>query len=162
MNRLSYFKLALLLVVHFIIAMSETAFAAPWGSAESVEIDYKPQKVLYDLTTGDKSELSSIFDRLSFLYKLYGSNPFDSSIVVVVHGDAIPFFAIKNYKKHKTLMERAQSLSVGTTIDFRMCEANAKMMNLNPEDIHGFVTMVPMADAELVRLQLEEGYAYLR
>lgn len=30
-----------------------------------------------------------------------------------------------------------------------------------PSDVHGFVQMVPMADAEIVRLQ-KEGYAYMR
>jgi len=31
-----------------------------------------------------------------------------------------------------------------------------------PKDIHGFVKMIPMADAEIIRLQLEEGYAYIK
>jgi intracellular sulfur oxidation DsrE/DsrF family protein len=42
-----------------------------------------------------------------------------------------------------------------------MCLANARLLNYEPSDIHGFVTMVPMADAEIVRLQ-HEGYAYMR
>jgi len=33
---------------------------------------------------------------------------------------------------------------------------------LKPEDIHGFVKMVPMADAERISLQQENGYAYMR
>ena len=33
---------------------------------------------------------------------------------------------------------------------------------MEPEDIHGFVKLVPMADAEIVRLQREDGYAYMR
>ena len=134
---------------------------APWGSAKSLEIDYHPQKVLYDLTSGEEAELSNLLDRLGFLYKLYGSDPLDSSIVVIIHGDAIPFFAIKEFNKHKALMLRAQSLTVGTPIEFRMCKAAAKMMDYTPKDIHGFVKMVPMADAEIIRLQQEEGYAYM-
>jgi intracellular sulfur oxidation DsrE/DsrF family protein len=43
-----------------------------------------------------------------------------------------------------------------------MCKVAAQGHGFKPEDIHGFVTMVPMADAELVRLQQEEGYAYMR
>jgi len=133
----------------------------PWGTAKSMDLTYEPHKVLYDLTTGDAKELINILDRVGYLYKLHGSDPFDSSIVVIIHGDAIPFFAIDKYKKFKTLMARAQSLSVGTTIEFRMCRAAAKLMNYEAKDIHGFVTMVPMADAEIVRLQSELGYAYM-
>lgn len=59
-------------------------------------------------------------------------------------------------------MQRAQSLTVGTSVEFRMCRAAARLMRYQPEDVHGFVSMVPMADAEIVRLQQEEGYAYLR
>jgi intracellular sulfur oxidation DsrE/DsrF family protein len=29
-------------------------------------------------------------------------------------------------------------------------------------DIHGFVKMVPMADVEIVRLQQEEDFAYMK
>jgi intracellular sulfur oxidation DsrE/DsrF family protein len=143
-------------------AVSAKESTAPWGSAQSLDIKYNPQKVLYDVTTGDKAKLSNILDRLGFLYKLYGSDPMDSSIIVIIHGDAIPFFAIKKFSTFKELMVRAQSLTVGTPIEFRMCKAAAKLMGYDPKDIHGFVKMVPMADAEIVRLQQEEGYAYMR
>jgi intracellular sulfur oxidation DsrE/DsrF family protein len=59
-------------------------------------------------------------------------------------------------------MRRAQSLSVGGVIEYRMCKAAARLQGFQPADIHGFVRMVPMADAEIVRLQQEEGFAYLR
>jgi intracellular sulfur oxidation DsrE/DsrF family protein len=152
------FALGLLLTYNFALASSE---GKPWGEASVMEIDYKPSKVLYDLSSGDKQALVGLLDRIGYLYKLYGSDVFDSSIVVVIHGDAIPFFAIDQFKQHKDIMQRAQSLTVGTPIEFRMCLANARLLNYEPGDIHGFVTMVPMADAEIVRLQ-QEGYAYMR
>jgi hypothetical protein len=31
-----------------------------------------------------------------------------------------------------------------------------------PNDIHGFLKVVPMADAELTKLQQQDGYAYMR
>jgi len=136
--------------------------SAPWGHAETMEVKYKPQKLLYDLTTGDPEELDNILDRSSLLFKLYESDMFDSSIVIIIHGDAINFFAIDQFVKYKERMFRANSLSIGTKIEFRMCKAAAKVMGYKPQDIHGFVKMVPMADAEIVRLQNEEGYAYMQ
>lgn len=136
---------------------------APWGHSELLDIDYQPQKVLYDVTTGSAEQLSSILDRVVLLDKLYGSNPFAERIVLVIHGKAIPFFAIENYDKYKQLMMRAASLTQLGTIEFRMCAAAAKAnYGLVAKDIHGFVKMVPMADAEIVRLQQEEGFAYMR
>ncbi len=132
----------------------------PWGVAKVLDIEYQPQKVVFDLTSGDKKDLVSVLDRVGYLYKLYGSDTFDSSIVVVIHGGAIPFFVIDEFENNKESMQRAQSLTVGTSIEFRMCHAAARLLNYEPDDIHGFVTMVPMADAEIARLQ-HDGYAYM-
>jgi len=135
---------------------------APFEHAKSIEIHYKPQKLLYDLTTANLKELDNILDRASLLFKMYDSDVFESSIIIVIHGDSIPFFAIDNYAKYKERMQRANSLTIGSTIEFRMCKMAAKVMNYEPNDIHGFVQMIPMADAEIVRLQIEDGYAYMR
>jgi intracellular sulfur oxidation DsrE/DsrF family protein len=136
---------------------------ASWGHAESLAIDYQPKRVLYDIDTESEAGLINILDRVSLLDKHYGSDPFDGRIVVVLHGKSIPFFAIRNTKNYHELMSRAASLTYGGSIDFRMCQTAARgRYGLEAKDIHGFVKMVPMADAEIVRLQAEEGYAYMR
>lgn len=135
---------------------------APWGTAAVIEQVYRGQKVVFDTTAGSPAGLASTLDRASFLSMLNGADPLENRIVIVLHGGAIPFFAIKNHAKNKDLMQRAQSLSVGDVVEYRMCRAAARMQGFNPEDIHGFVKMVPMADAEIVRLQQEEGFAYMR
>lgn len=136
--------------------------SAPWGTAKTLDIEYTPHKVVYDIAVSNVSALESALDRASYLSKLYGADPFSASIVLVLHGDEINYFATKNYLKHKALMERARSLSVGGIIKFHMCKIAAKAHGYDPDDIHGFVDMVPMADAEIIRLQREEGYAYMQ
>lgn len=153
--------LAFYIASHIIFAVSAQASeATPWGTAEKSEAKYEPQKVLYDLTIGDKKGLQNILDRVGLLYKLYGSDLLDSSIVVIIHGDAIPFFSTAN-PDNLELMKRAHNFTVGAPIEFRMCQAAAKVMGYKPKNIHGFVRMVPMADAEIVKLQ-KEGYAYMQ
>lgn len=125
-------------------------------------MSYAPQKVLYDLTAGSEKKINNVLDRASLLNKLYDNDPFDASIVIIIHGPAIPFFANNQYEKYKALMQRAKDLELATRIEYRMCQASAKMQGFSPADIHGFVTMVPMADAEIIKLQNEEGYAYMR
>ena len=160
-NRTAH-ALFVLFLLFWHTAPAYAAESSPWGTASVLDMDYKPGKVLYDLTTGDAEHLGNILDRLAYLYRLYGADPMDSSIIVIIHGESIPFFAIDKFKDYRKLMAEAQSLTVGTTIEFRMCRTAAKILDYEPEDIHGYIKMVPMADAEIVRLQQEEGYAYMR
>lgn len=134
---------------------------APWGTAKEVDTQYTKQKVVYDTAVNSVAALTSVMDRASYLSTLNGADPFDNKIVIVLHGAEIPFFATKNYAQYKELMTRAQSLTVGGNIEFRMCKIAAKGRGFEPKDIHGFVTMVPMGDAEIIRLQ-QDGYGYMR
>jgi intracellular sulfur oxidation DsrE/DsrF family protein len=118
--------------------------------------------VVYDVSSHSLKGFTGVLDRASYLNNLYGADPFDASIVLVLHGDEIPFFAIKNYDKYRELMERAKSLTLAGPIEFRMCRVAARMHGFEPEDIHGFVKLVPMADGEIISLQQEQGYAYMR
>jgi intracellular sulfur oxidation DsrE/DsrF family protein len=156
-----YQKIMILAMALCFIPVGVAETNAPWGRAKLDRIQYKPQKVVYDVSVNSVESLSRILDRVSYLNNVYRADPFDASIILVLHGNEIPFFAIKNYKKYAELMKRAQSLTVGGPIEFRMCKVAAKGHGFEPKDIQGFVKMVPMADAELIRLQKEEGYAYM-
>lgn len=135
--------------------------SAPWGQAKAVEKTYSKQKVVYDVSVKTVAQLENVLDRASYLSALNDADPFDSKIVIVLHGDEIGFFAIRNYAKYRELMVRAQSLTVGGIIDIRMCGVAAHRRDFEPSDIHGFVTMVPMADAEIIELQ-KQGFAYMQ
>jgi intracellular sulfur oxidation DsrE/DsrF family protein len=135
---------------------------APWGSATVLETEYKPQKVVYDVSVNHVAGVTSVLDRASYLSTITGADPFESSIVLVLHGNEINFFARKNYQKYRDLMHRAQSLVEGEVLKIRMCQIAAKSHGFEPRDIYGFVEMVPMGDAEIIRLQNEEDHAYMR
>lgn len=120
---------------------------------------YAPEKVVYDLTSSSPEEITHILDRVSFLQKVYDNNPFDASIVVVIHESAIPFFA--SGSRNKTISQRAKSLVIGEVIQFRVCSASAKMQGLTEKDFEAWIKLVPMADAEIIKLQ-KQGYAYIK
>ncbi len=134
---------------------------APWGHAKLLEKTYSKQKVVYDVSVNTVEQLGNVLDRASYLSILNEADPFDSKIVIVLHGDEIGFFAIRNYEKYRDLMARAQSLTVGGIVDIRMCRAAAKRRGFDAQAIHGFITMVPMADAEIADLQ-KQGFAYMQ
>jgi len=121
---------------------------------------YKPGKVAYDVSSADASDINNILDRISLLQKIYGSDPFESSIVIIIHEGAIPLFSTSKNTKYREIIERAKSLTHAEVIQFRVCQASAKMQGLGKKDFHDFIQLVPMADAELVKLQ-HAGYAYL-
>lgn len=141
---------------------THTEEAAPWGRARLTDITYRPQKVVFDVDRGTIKEMEGVLDRASYLSVLTGADPFDNSIVLVLHGDAIPLFAVRNFTKYEALMRRAQSLTVGDNIKIKLCATAARIRGFKPEDFHGFIELVPMADAEIIRLQREEGHAYMR
>ncbi|BAU47415.1 hypothetical protein SVA_0836 [Sulfurifustis variabilis] len=135
--------------------------AAPWGTATPAETSYEPDKVVYDVAVDSPERLERLLDRASFLANLYAGDPFEAAIVLVLHGPEVQYFAVKNIDRYKALMERAQSLTVGGMISIRMCQVAAKARGLDPKDIHGFVQLVPMGDAEIIRLQ-QQGHAYMQ
>lgn len=155
------------LIIIACLCLSTQVFAAnsadaPWGNARVTDTQYKPQKVVYDVHVKTVKAVESVLDRASYLSTITGADPFDQSIVLVLHGEELSFFAIENYNKYKDLMHRAQSLVESEALTIKMCKIAAQSQGYSPEDIHGFIEMVPMGDAEIVRLQYEENHAYMQ
>lgn len=135
------------------------AMLTPVAYAE--KLDYKPSRVVYDVADNDAVEIKHILDRVSLLQNVYGNDPFESSIVLVIHEQAIPFFTKNGNNRHKEIEERAASLATGEIIQFRVCRTSARMQNLTEKDFNSFIKLVPMADAEIIKLQ-NDGYAYMK
>lgn len=128
------------------------------------ETIYQPSRVVYDISSPDPGALGNILDRVGLLQKIYNNDSFEASIVLVIHEGAIPLFkssSFNNDKLQQSLMTRARSLAMGEIIKFRICEASARMQEISVDQLEDFVVMVPMADAEIIKLQ-QHGYSYLR
>ena len=160
-------KPLLYLLISIVFSSSTTAIAskatdAPWGNASVTATEYKPQKVVYDVHVKTVEAVNSVLDRASYLSTITGADPFDQSIILVLHGQELSFFAIENHETYKDLMQRAQSLVESEALTIRMCKIAAQSQGFAPEDIHGFIEMIPMGDAEIIRLQNEEDHAYMQ
>lgn len=128
------------------------------------EISYQPSRVVYDVSSPDPGALGNILDRVGMLQKIYNNDSFEASIVLVIHEGAIALFknsSFNNDKLQQSLMTRARSLAMGEIIKFRICAASARMQEISVDHLEDFVAMVPMADAEIIKLQ-QDGYSYLR
>lgn len=129
--------------------------------ASADEQTYRPARVVYDLTAGNMKHIHQLLDRASMLQNLYGSDPFEASIIIVIHDQAIPRFAKSNTPQHQELQARAQNLMMSEVIEYRLCRASAKLQGYKDEDFPDYINIVPMADAEIIKLQ-HKGYAYMR
>ena len=156
------YKLPVILLTLLFATLLHAQEQAPWGKSSPLKIEYAPQKVVYDVSSSSLESFTNVLDRASYLNNIYHADPFEASIILVLHGDEIPFFAIKNHQKYRELMQRAQSLTLAGPIEFRMCQVAAAGHGFEPDDIHGFVKIVPMADAEIIRLQQQEDHVYMR
>ncbi len=135
---------------------------APWGAAAPVEQGYQGLRAVYDVTAGTPEGLENVLDHAAYLSRMVEDDPFDSHIVLVVHGGALDLFAREHFAAHEQLMTRARGLTLNGVIEYRICQAGAARRGYAPEDFHGFASVVPMADAEIIRLQQQEGYGYMR
>jgi intracellular sulfur oxidation DsrE/DsrF family protein len=134
--------------------------AAAWAESSSFDSD-ADFKVVYDVKTRSLDEFSSVMNRISYLTTRLGNDPLSMSIVVVLHGNEIEYFAHEKELEYEGVVRRALSLTMGETIEFRICRAAAERRGYKPADLQSFVSVVPMADAEIVQLQFS-GYAYMR
>lgn len=142
-------------------ALAAGADDSPWGRASLTDKEYEPDRVVYDVAVSEPAELEGVLDRVSFLNNQYDADPFDAHIVVVLHGGELPVFAREHFSEHEELARRAESLTKAGPIEFRICGAAAEARGFQPEDMHGFTEVVPMADSEIVELQ-QDGYAYMQ
>lgn len=120
---------------------------------------YTPSRVVYDFTRADLKALQVLLDRVGVLQDIYNSDPFEASIIVVLHDAAIPLFLSRN-PANAHMLRRAAGLTMTNVIQFRVCQMSARMQGFSKKDFPEFIAFVPMADAELVQLQ-RTGYAYL-
>lgn len=131
-----------------------------YAFSSSAETVYTPAKAVYDVTANNKSELNHLLDRAALLQRIYNNDPMDASIILVIHESAIKSFS-KNNRDNRELIQRADDLSAGDIIHFRLCSASAKIQGYSKDDFPAFIRPVPMADAEIIKLQ-NLGYGYLK
>ena len=124
--------------------------------------DMQPLRVVYDVAVDTPEDVDNVLARASHLSNMTGADPLEGSIIIVLRGNEVAFFAKDEYATHKKLVERARSLSVGGIIKIKMSELALKVRGMSATDVHDFIEIVPFGDAEIARLQIQESHAYLQ
>lgn len=133
-----------------------TAKFAPYADIDSV----KQLKVVWDFNFVDPKAVGLVFNYVNALLRAtaeFGPREIDPiKVVIVSHGPEVVVFDRKNYGKYKEIVDRAASLA-NQGVKFEICGLASAAQGSAPEDLHGFVTVVPAAPYALAYWQ-SKGY----
>lgn len=147
------------------LATQAPAQQSPYGSSKFsayTDIDGVRQlKTVWDFNFVDPRAVGVAFNSIHALLKAgadYGPHEIDPvKVVVVAHGPELVVFAKKNYAKYRDIVDRAASLAK-QGVRFEVCRNSAAAEGFGPEDLQGFVTVVPSGPYALAYWQAK-GYS---
>ena len=139
----------------------------PYGTAKFesyADIDQVKQlKVVWDFNFQDPNAVGVVLNNLNALLKAtydFGPHEIDPiKVVIVSHGPEVVLWAKQNYTKYKDIVDRAASF-VKQGVRFEVCRNDAAALGFTPDDLDGFVTVIPAGPYALTYWQ-NKGYAYL-
>jgi len=111
---------------------------------------------------------NAVFDvNYEYPYKLNILNVFiiktseqlKGEMVVVTHGPELRVFAKENSDKYQGIVDKMAALA-DKGVEFHMCNNAMCAAGFKPEDMHGFITVVPAGFPEVAYLQ-SKGYKYI-
>jgi hypothetical protein len=133
------------LLVSFFLALGATL-----ASAQDV-------KVVYHITTG----IDTIAAAMSNIQNHLSAEP-QVKIVVVTNGPGIDFLIADAKDSKGREFSGVVSDLAGQGVEFRVCNNTLVSRNLDPDSLLMEPKLVPSGVAEAARLQIREGFAYLK
>lgn len=127
---------------------------APYGTAKVDMHKYPKLNAVFDVNYEDPNKLNILN---VFLQKT--SAALKGKMVVVTHGPELRVFAKENYEKYQGIVDKMSALAE-QGVEFRMCNNAMRAAGFKPEDMHGFITVVPGGFPEIAYLQ-SKGYKYI-
>lgn len=123
---------------------------------EAVEAD----NYLARITLHSEEELGLLFDRIEALLDRPRGEAEQPLVALVLHGPEVEFFALKNYEKYKSLVDRAAKLDALGGLDISVCRTKMKSLGIGEDEVPAFLRQVPFGPGEEQRL-LESGFVYM-
>ena len=114
-------------------------------------------KVIYHITAGVDSASGALYNIQNHL----NSDP-KAKIVVVTNGAGIDFLVSNARDQKGREFSGAVSDLASQGVEFKVCNNTLVTANLDPSKLLMEVIVVPSGVAEAARLQLDEGYAYIK
>jgi intracellular sulfur oxidation DsrE/DsrF family protein len=118
-----------------------------------------PTRGVLDIMVHTLDELKVLLDRAEQLSASLKPQGEDASVVLVLHGPEVEFFASSNYEKYKDIVDQAARLDAFDIVDVKICQTMMSIQGVARGDIPAFIEQVPLGQAEIERL-VGEGYVY--
>ena len=131
------------------------ATTAPVGSAPAA--DGVPERAVLDVSVHTIEGLRVLFERAEELAMTPRPKGENASVVLVLHGPEVEFFAIKNYDEYKDIVDQAARLDAFDVVDVKMCQTMIGERGIEQDDIPSFIELVPYGPGEVEQLK-QEGY----
>ncbi len=121
--------------------------------------DSQAPGMVLDVSVHSLDELRVLLDRAEELATRPQPRGRKASVVLVLHGPEVEFFAISNYSRYKDIVDQAARLDAFDVVDVKICQSMLEQLNVAQEDIPAFIEQVPYGPGEVERL-VREGYVY--
>lgn len=138
----------------FLSAATANDVVPPYGTAT---VKTRPTPVLntvFDVSYDDPQKLELLYDFVRNTRQVTRGK-----VVIVTHGPELRAFAKENYTKFQTIVDKMAALA-NEGVEFYMCKHAMKMAGYKPEDMDGFITVVPSGFAEIAYYEYK-GYQYI-
>ncbi|WP_137919013.1 DsrE family protein [Hydrogenophaga sp. 2FB] len=127
---------------------------APYGTAKVDMHEYPTINAVFDLNYASMADLNIFYNFVNNT-----RTPLKGKMVVVTHGPELRVFAKENYEKYQGIVDKMAELAKNG-VEFRMCSNAMRAAGFQPNDMHGFITVVPAGFPEIALLQ-SQGYQYI-
>ena len=125
------------------------------GQTEPGDLPLLQSKAYLQISPAGQAELEALFATLEDAVAAGEAQP--DPVVVVLHGPEARRFLRRNYLDNQPLVDRAAKLRAFDRIELRMCETWMRSNGVGRGDLLPFVDTIPLAPAEVERLE-REGY----
>ena len=126
----------------------------PYGTAKVDMYEYPVTNAVFDVNYEDPNKLNILNAFVNAT-----SKQLKGKMVVVTHGPELRAFAKENYEKYQGIVDKMAALA-DKGVEFHMCNNALLAAGFKPEDMHGFITVVPAGFPEIAYLQ-SKGYKYI-
>ncbi|MFV1996868.1 MAG: hypothetical protein ACC641_02545 [Acidiferrobacterales bacterium] len=158
-NKLPVWNIVYLLLMIFILPTQSVADEP--ASAITKPVPNESGRYLFGVTLHTEKEIESLLSRAESLsHKLQPRKKNQAGIALVLHGKEIEMFDKKNYKKYRSIVDKAARLDANDVLEIKVCKTLMDELNIRKEDMPSFVEIVPYGPDEEKRL-LKNGYTYL-
>ncbi len=129
------------------------------GSAFASD-ETKPPGYVFSVTVQTRQQLDIVLNRAEDLRELFNHDA-HGKIAVVLHGDELQLFQKGGYQLSQSVVERARLLDQDNIIDIKACQTMMRTLQIEKNELPGFIEQVPFAPTEIRRLEKEEGFTRL-